>query len=425
VRTMKLGMQQQNAKLGSSSFCPQTPRSCTTSPFDNFSSRHHNSSRSVVRASVEAPERVSTSNLNGGDDKAMPEWTGDSVLSRVVNAAINFPPLFSIMKVGARAAIKGTAEKRSVPWAANVSTLESTPEVFQIMEELENKDIQYPFYYTQPFHGYDTGNLSWQAAFEVEPASDAMALRVYKTETEISVMEAQTRVRMGILDAVENFANQYGVLRNPTDIIDLGCSVGVSTRWLAKQYPDSNIIGLDLSPYMIAVAELRERQRERGVVAGDNDDDKFLITPTGDKLTSSSSSSNTTFNSSSSSRRRITYMHGNMESSGLPDASFDFVSVQFVAHECPAHVLTNLVAECRRLVRPGGMVLIADNNPRSKIIQNLPPVLFTLMKSTEPWSDEYYAFDLEAEMMKVGLMGVVTEESDPRHRAVMGYLPSV
>lgn len=423
---MKLGMQQQNAKLRSSSFCPEAPRSLTT--FSAGRGRRENNSRSAagVRASVETPERVSTSGNSGdgkdtssSNDRDVPEWTGDSVLSKVVNAAINFPPLFSIMKVGARAAIKGTAEKRSVPWATNVSTLESTPEVFQIMEELENKSIEYPSYYTQPFHGYDTGNLSWQAAFEVEPASDAMALRVYKTETEISVMEAQTRVRMGILDHVQKFANQHGVLKNPTDIIDIGCSVGVSTRWLAKQYPEANILGLDLSPYMIAVAELRERQRERGVTGGD---DGFLITPSSEDLISSSSSSSSS--SSRSSRRRIKYMHGNMESSGLPDASFDFVSVQFVAHECPTHVLVNLVSECRRLVRPGGMVLIADNNPKSKVIQNLPPVLFTLMKSTEPWTDFYYCFDLEAEMRKVGLQGVVTEESDPRHRAVMGYLPA-
>ena len=36
--------------------------------------------------------------------------------------------------------------------------------------------------------------------------------------------------------------------------------------------------------------------------------------------------------------------------------------------------------ECRRLLRPGGTLALCDNNPRSKVIQNLPPVLFTLMK---------------------------------------------
>ncbi len=43
-------------------------------------------------------------------------------------------------------------------------------------------------------------------------------------------------------------------------------------------------------------------------------------------------------------------------------------------------LLPRQVKECRRLLRPGGVLAIADNNPRSKVIQNLPPVLFTLMK---------------------------------------------
>jgi hypothetical protein len=38
------------------------------------------------------------------------------------------------------------------------------------------------------------------------------------------------------------------------------------------------------------------------------------------------------------------------------------------------------IKECKRLLRPGGTLALADNNPRSKVIQNLPPVLFTLMK---------------------------------------------
>ena len=54
------------------------------------------------------------------------------------------------------------------------------------------------------------------------------------------------------------------------------------------------------------------------------------------------------------------------------------------------------------------------------MIQNLPPVLFTLMKSTEPWSDEYYAFDVEACMEAAGFAGVRTVATDPRHRTVLG-----
>lgn len=324
-------------------------------------------------------------------DKDKPDWTGDSILSQVVNAAINFPPLFSVMKIGARSAIKGTAAKRGVPWDATVAYFEQS-DVFQIKDEIEDKSMVYPSYYTQPFHGYDRGNLNWQAAFEVEPATEAMALRVWKEETELTPQQAQRRLRGGIFDAVRAFIAQHG-LKEPQQILDVGCSTGVSTRWLADEFSTAEVSALDLSPYFLAVAELRERQYEQRIADG-------AAQPT---------------------RKRITYMHRNMESTGLPPASYDMVVVQFVAHECPARVLENMVAECRRLVRRGGLVVLVDNNPRSKVIQGLPPVLFTLMKSTEPWSDEYYAFDLEEEMRKDGLKGVVTVESDPRHRTVLGY----
>ncbi len=57
---------------------------------------------------------------------------------------------------------------------------------------------------------------------------------------------------------------------------------------------------------------------------------------------------------------------------------------------------------------------------RSKTIQNLPPVLFTLMKSTEPHSDSYYSTDLEGIMRNAGLTNVQYQASDHRHRVVLG-----
>lgn len=48
-------------------------------------------------------------------------------------------------------------------------------------------------------------------------------------------------------------------------------------------------------------------------------------------------------------------------------------------------------------------------------------MLFTLMKSTEPWSDEYFSFNVEEAMKREGFRGVITTESDPRHRTVTGY----
>jgi hypothetical protein len=91
------------------------------------------------------------------------------------------------------------------------------------------------------------------------------------------------------------------------------------------------------------------------------------------------------------------------------------------------------------------MVAITDNNPKSPVIQNLPPALFTLMKSTEPWTDEYYVFDIgkvtpeiyyqpnrtiylftytsvcspEQALVDAGFVDVRTEATDPRHRTIL------
>jgi hypothetical protein len=68
----------------------------------------------------------------------------------------------------------------------------------------------------------------------------------------------------------------------------------------------------------------------------------------------------------------------------------------------------------------GGTFVMSDNNPKSAVIQNLPPALFTLMKSTEPHSNEYYQFDIEGMLREHGFEHVHTEDTDPRHRTVLG-----
>lgn len=302
-------------------------------------------------------------------------------MSKVVNLAINTPPLYALMKVAAKQAMRGTVESRGGSWAQHVESLRNDAEVYAVREELEDKSLAYPDYYLKPFHAYDRGNLDWLAAFEVEPASYAMALRTFKTETSLTPQEAMARLRGGISDAMAAYFAQQGV-GAPSSLLDIGCSVGVSTRWLAAAFPSAQITGLDLSPHFLAVAELSERRNP--------------TTP-----------------------HRIRYLHRLAEQTGLPGDSWDVVTHQFVIHECPPAAITAFIQEAARLLRPGGALVMVDNDPRSKTIQNLPPVLATLMKSTEPWSDVYYAFDVEGAMAAAGLRNVTTVAVDHRHRAVM------
>jgi ubiquinone/menaquinone biosynthesis C-methylase UbiE len=367
-----------------------------------------------------------TAQQTNASDKAMPDWTGEGLLSKAVNAAINFPPLFGVMKIFAKNAIQSTAQKNGVPWSEAVTTLSSIhPQLDSIKSLLEDPSLSanLPGYYTVPFHGYDTGNLSWLAAYEVEPATQAMALRVWKDEAGLTPEAAQKRLRRGILDAVNTFREERNGVQGGKDVgsvLDVGCSVGVSTRWLAAEYPEASITGIDLSPYFLAIAELREKELFREEEEEEKEKDKEGgIMPVAAAISSATSMFREA-ELAATPRQRINYLHLNAESTGLPDASFDLISLQFIIHECPGEIIDNLVKEAKRLLSPGGVLAIADNNPRSKVIQGLPPVLFTLMKSTEPHSDSYYAYDVEECMKRWGFSGVNTVESDPRHRTVLG-----
>jgi len=314
------------------------------------------------------------------NEKVKPDWAGDDLLSRFVNLLIQTKPIYKVMKRQARQVLVKTAEKNGVLWRKNYEELEASGIKAQL-KGITNPSITYPDYYQVPFHAYDEGNLCWQAAFEAESATYAMALRVWREES-LTWQEAQARLRGSFHQILANHISQP-----VRDILDIGCSVGISTLALHRYYQTTQetpvrTVGLDLSPYMLTVAQERDVNREIAE-----------------------------------------WLHGKAEETGLPDQSFDLVTLQFVIHELPRQATQAIFQEALRLLRPGGYLAIVDNNPKSPVIQNLPPVLFTLMKSTEPWADDYYTLDVEATMQTVGFENIVTVASDPRHRTILGRKP--
>ncbi|MDY6938280.1 MAG: class I SAM-dependent methyltransferase [Cyanobacteriota bacterium] len=310
-------------------------------------------------------------------DRTKPTWAGEDLLSRCINLLIGTKPIYRVMKHQARQVLIKTAEKKGIPWRKTCRELEASG-VQQTYEAIANPEITYPDYYRVPFHAYDEGNLCWKAAFEAESATQSMALRVWPQEN-LTWEAAQERLRSSFHQVLANYHPQPA-----HDILDLGCSVGLSTLALHRYYSRTQqtpvrTVGLDLSPYMLAVAKKRD---EKGEIAE--------------------------------------WRHGKAEDTGFPDASFDIVTLQFVIHELPRHATRGIFQEVRRILRPGGVMAIVDNNPKSPVIQNLPPALFVLMKSTEPWSDDYYTFDVEAAMADVGFEVKATVASDPRHRTIVG-----
>jgi ubiquinone/menaquinone biosynthesis C-methylase UbiE len=311
--------------------------------------------------------------------KLKPDWAGEDLLSRTVNRLIQTKPIYSLMKQQARKVLINTAEKNGVAWRQTYHDLNASGIQAQLAN-FTNPNLSYPDYYHVPFHAYDAGNLCWDAAFEAEAATYAMALRIWPTE-HLTGEAAQDRLR-------QSFYQPIAAVRSAPvqDILDIGCSVGLSTRTLHNFYQAQNPIvrttGLDLSPYMLTVAHHRDPE---GKIAA--------------------------------------WIHANAEATGLPATSFDLITLQFVIHELPRTATAAIFQECWRLLRSGGTLAIVDNNPQSAVIQKLPPVLFTLMKSTEPWTDDYYTFDVETAIGDAGFTHIQTSESDPRHRTIVSQKP--
>jgi ubiquinone/menaquinone biosynthesis C-methylase UbiE len=312
--------------------------------------------------------------------KHKPDWAGEDFLSRAVNVLIQTKPLYAVMKQQARQVLIKTAEKNGIPWRKTVQIYEKSA-VRQRLDALVNPTLTYPDYYNVPFHAYTEGNLCWLAAFEAAPATYSMALRVWPTEN-LSYEAAQAKLRASFHDVLVNHTPHP-----VNDILDVGCSVGISTLFLHRFYAERQqtpvkTVGLDLSPYMLAIAQASDPSHEIAA-----------------------------------------WIHENAEATRFSDQSFDLVTLQFVIHELPRTASRAVFQEALRVLRPGGCLAIVDNNPKSTVIQNLPPVLFTLMKSTEPWSDDYYTFDVESALREIGFGQPITVESDPRHRTIVARKP--
>ncbi|KAL2984888.1 hypothetical protein AAZX31_12G115900 [Glycine max] len=321
-----------------------------------------------------------------------PKWVGETPLSRIVQALISFKPVFSVLKHGSRRALISTAKKNNIPWRQMAK------------EILESESLVYPdccwgdclihfANYLNPFHAYDDGNLTWlvcgNSQQEAEAATMSIARRAVSDAS--STQEAIKILRGNWLLAIEQHHIQYSESSVINDILDIGCSIGISTRYLADKFLTAKVTGLDLSPYFLAVAKHKEKRAQPR---------KFPIR----------------------------WIHAKGEDTGLPSKSFNLVSIAFVLYanmnfvslvgvfgfiatfqeRCHTteiannsffmnvtRVIVNIVREAFCLLWPGGTLALIDSS-------ELSPVLFTLYKCTEPFIDEFYLTDMDETLREAG-----------------------
>ena len=159
-------------------------------------------------------------------------------------------------------------------------------------------------------------------------------------------------------------------------IVDLGCGTGVtSTACLARLYPQaSRVIGLDLSPYMVAVGR---HLLERGPSIAIDNSPPYQRDP------------------------RISIDWANLADTGLGDSSVSLVSLCLVLHELPRGETLLALREAFRMLKPGGTLAITEMDPSAPGYVKLrqTPWLFSILRSTEPYLDEYFELASELPML--------------------------
>ncbi|MEZ2301246.1 MAG: class I SAM-dependent methyltransferase [Microcoleus sp.] len=301
--------------------------------------------------------------------------TNPGLASRLVNGVLSIKPLANIAKHQAREMMIKRAEKIGVHWRQDAQALLARNWDAELLS-VQNPNLVYPKYYLTSFHAYEKGNMSWEAATEVEVAARAVHAGIWPE----AGAEGDAKLRESYHQIIKSQISQ-----TPQDIVDLGCSVGMSTFAMQDVYPQANTVGVDLSPYFLAVAQYRSQQKKAELP----------------------------------NQKTPTWVHAAAESTGLPGNAFDLVSIFLVCHELPQKATMEIFREARRLLREGGHLTIMDMNPKSEIYAKMPAYILTLLKSTEPYLDQYFGLDIEQALVDCGFAAPTITCNTPRHRTIV------
>ena len=268
-------------------------------------------------------------------------------------------PLYKLLLVPqARRTMVDTAEANGIGWVAALEYIRSQgPWDDSVLHTLRGDLEALPPYYRKPFHAYETGNLNWEAAFEQELASRAVGARNFPAFGK----DGEDAFRAAFDNALDSLG---AVVPHGGVIVDLGCGTGLSTRRLAERFPEaSQLLGLDLSPYFVAVGQ---RLMDLEPPA-----ETWVTDVVADE--------------------RVKLRVGDAESTGLPDEFATNVNLCLVIHELPPDVTKRVCGEALRLLKPGGQLWITemDFSAPGYVQLRSNPLLFALIRSTEPYLDEY------------------------------------
>jgi len=174
------------------------------------------------------------------------------------------------------------------------------------VREVAKGDSRYPTYYLQNFHYQSGGWLSEESA------------KLYDTQVEIlfgGAADAMRRIALGSLARALKGTDQRRV-----KLVDLACGNGRFLKQILAAFPRIPATGLDMSPAYCE--EARKRLADWPQVE--------IVT-------------------------------GAVEQAPFEDASVDAATCVYLFHELPPRVRRDAIREMARILKPGGVLVLADS----------------------------------------------------------------
>jgi len=164
---------------------------------------------------------------------------------------------------------------------------------------------RYPAYYRQHFHFQSDGYLSAASAAR------------YDHQVEVLFGGGAAAMRRQALVPLREAMRRFGA---GARLLDIGCGTGAFLREVKRNYPRLAVTGVDLSAPYLAVARRRLRPWSR-----------------------------------------VALIEAPAEAMPFAAAEFDVVTCLYLFHELPARARRAVVAEIRRVLKPGGMLILVDS----------------------------------------------------------------
>lgn len=210
------------------------------------------------------------------------------------------------------------------------------------------KDVDlaaYPDYFRRNFHWQTDGYLSHRSA------------QLYDLGVEFLFLGTADVMRRQVIPPVSQFTRERPGKKR---VLDVACGTGRTLLQLSLAHPGHEYTGLDLSPFYL--------QRAGELLAG----------------------------------RGVSLLSGNAEKLPMPAHSFDVVTSVFLFHELPLRARRNVLTEMRRVLEPGGLLVLEDAAQL-----NDSPELSTFLQNfghdmNEPFFADYLASPLENEVEQAG-----------------------